>query len=125
MTRTATITVLRQPEEVKRLWRDGAHNRNAGDAWRATFSKAPADHGTEICIEVEGNARGGVIGKAVKKVGRSDSLARARDDLRRFKQLVETGEITRSDAAPEGELVERKLEQRPAQPLESEQRVNI
>jgi hypothetical protein len=41
-----------------------------------------------------------------------------KDDLRRFKQLVETGEIPRSDAAPEGERAERKLKQRPAQPLD-------
>jgi hypothetical protein len=43
-------------------------------------------------------------------------LARAKDDLRRFKQLVETGTIQRSDAAPDGERVERKLRQRPAAP---------
>ena len=40
------------------------------------------------------------------------------DDLRRFKQHVETGVISRSDGAPEGERAERKLKQRPAQPLE-------
>jgi hypothetical protein len=45
-------------------------------------------------------------------------LAKVKDDLRRFKQHVETGEIARSDATPEGELAERKLKQRPAQPLE-------
>jgi hypothetical protein len=40
------------------------------------------------------------------------------DDLRRFKQQVETGEIARSEAVPEGELAERKLKERPAQPVE-------
>jgi hypothetical protein len=40
------------------------------------------------------------------------------DALRRFKARVETGEVPRSDAVPEGELAERKLKQRPAQPLE-------
>jgi hypothetical protein len=44
--------------------------------------------------------------------------AKAMDELRRFKQRVETGVIVRSDGSPEGELAERKLDQRPAQPLE-------
>jgi hypothetical protein len=39
------------------------------------------------------------------------------DDLRRFKQHVETGVIARSDGTPEAEAAERKLKQRPAQPL--------
>ena len=47
-----------------------------------------------------------------------DPHAKAMDDLRRFKQQVETGEIARSEAVPEGELAERKLKERPAQPLE-------
>jgi hypothetical protein len=41
-----------------------------------------------------------------------------KDDLRRFKQQVETGVIPRSEGSPEGESAERKFKQRPAQPLE-------
>jgi hypothetical protein len=44
-----------------------------------------------------------------------------KDDLRRFKQLLETGVIARSDGVPEGELAERKLGQRPAQPLSEDE----
>ena len=51
------------------------------------------------------------------KLTGSHPLARVKDELRRFKQLVETGVIARSEAVPEGELAERKLKQRPAQPL--------
>jgi uncharacterized membrane protein len=53
----------------------------------------------------------------VQKLTGSEPLAKIKDDLRRFKQRVETGEIPRSDGTPEGESVERKLKQRPAQPL--------
>jgi uncharacterized membrane protein len=35
------------------------------------------------------------------------------DDLRRFKQLIETGEVLRSDGSPEGT---GRVKQRPAQP---------
>jgi hypothetical protein len=54
----------------------------------------------------------------VQKLVGTEPLAKVKDDLRRFKAHVETGEIPRSDGAPEGELAERKLKQRPAQPLE-------
>jgi hypothetical protein len=39
------------------------------------------------------------------------------DDLRRFKQIVETGEIVRSDSTPQGHLLANHIKQRPAQPL--------
>ena len=41
-----------------------------------------------------------------------------KDELRRFKQRVETGDIPRSEGTPAGERFVRKLKQRPAQPLE-------
>ncbi|MEA2307329.1 MAG: hypothetical protein QOH43_4609, partial [Solirubrobacteraceae bacterium] len=47
-----------------------------------------------------------------------EPVAKIKDTLRRFKAAVETGEVPRSDGAPEGELAERKLKQRPAQPLD-------
>jgi hypothetical protein len=54
----------------------------------------------------------------VQKLTGSEPLAKVKDDLRRFKQHVETGVISRSDGTPEGELASRKLKQRPAQPLD-------
>jgi hypothetical protein len=48
-------------------------------------------------------------------------LAKVKDELRRFKQRVETGVVPRSDAVPEGELLERKFKQRPAQPLNEDE----
>jgi uncharacterized membrane protein len=59
---------------------------------------------------------GGRLGEIVAKLSGGEPLAKAKDDLRRFKQRVETGEIPRSDGTPAGELAERKLKQRPAQP---------
>src|SRR4051812_44167856 len=105
----ATITVLRPREELERLWRE--HEPVEG----ATFKEAPGDRGTEIYIDVES---GGVL----SKLSGDDPRAKAMDALRRFKALVETGEIPRSDATPEGELAERKLDQRPAQPLAESER---
>ena len=63
----------------------------------------------------------GKLGGIVQKLRGTESRAKVKDDLRRFKQRVETGVIARSDSVPEGELVERKLKQRPAQPLEQDE----
>jgi hypothetical protein len=103
----ATITVLRPREELERLWRE----HDPLDGSPVTFQDAPGDRGTEIHVDVES---GGVL----KKLTGDDPRAKAMDTLRRFKALVETGEVPRSDATPEGELAERKLKQRPAQPLD-------
>jgi uncharacterized membrane protein len=102
----AAITVLGSPEEVQRRWHTQEHVPGAG----VRFATAPGNRGTEIHVEIE---EGGPLAKLLG----SDPLPKVKDELRRFKQLVEAGEIARSDATPEGEAVERKLKQRPAQPL--------
>jgi hypothetical protein len=83
--------VNRPLDEVQRQWRD------AGLDATANFKRAPGDRGTEI------HAPG--------------DEAKLKDALRHFKARLETGEVPRSDATPEGESIERKLDQRPAQPL--------
>jgi uncharacterized membrane protein len=117
--KVATITVLGSREELERLWRELAAERGADV--QVSFAQAPGDRGTEIRVEVPG-APTNPVGQAVKKVSGSDPLAKAKDELRHFKQLFETGVIARSEGTPEGEAVERKLKQRPAQPLEQSER---
>jgi uncharacterized membrane protein len=115
----AAITINRPREMVERLWRTSEYRPEyieASDA-AVTFADAPGDRGTEIHVDLESAASGGKLGALPRKLMRGPSRAKAMDDLRRFKQLVETGVIARSDATPEGELAERKLKQRPAQPL--------
>jgi uncharacterized membrane protein len=119
MTSTAAITVLRPREELERLWRSSEYRPQyiSGTEAAVTFSAAPGDRGTEIRVHLETDARGGKLGKFVTKLAGTEPLAKVKDDLRRFKQHVETGEVPRSDGTPEGELAERKLKQRPAQPM--------
>jgi hypothetical protein len=56
------------------------------------------------------------LGGAVLKLTGRHLATQLSDDLRRFKQLVETGEITRSDSTPDGHLLGEHLRQRAAQP---------
>jgi hypothetical protein len=119
MSGRAAITVLRSREEVERLWRDPELHPKHADAGGASveFVAAPGDRGTEIHVQLPGQGPTGKLADAIRTVTGGTSLARVKDDLRRFKQRVETGVIARSEAVPDGELVERKFKQRPAQPL--------
>jgi hypothetical protein len=121
MSSKASITVLGAPDDIERLWHtDGYKPEYASSADAVvTFTKAPGDRGTEIHVDLDPESpKGGRIGELVQKVVSTQPRAKVLDDLRRFKQLVETGEITRSEAAPEGESAERKLKRRPGQPLD-------
>jgi uncharacterized membrane protein len=116
MSQKAAITVNRPRGEAERLWR-GSNNLEGIDA-SVSFRDAPGDRGTEVHVVVHESPPAGKLGETVQKLRASDPLAKAKDELRRFKQQLETGVIARSDSTPEGELLERKSEQRPAQPLE-------
>ncbi|HEX2104283.1 MAG TPA: hypothetical protein VHF51_11580 [Solirubrobacteraceae bacterium] len=114
----AAVTVHRARDEVQRLWESPEYRSRHIDDLGAevTFKDAPGDRGTEIHVAMD-TSNGG-LGGVLHKLTGSERLAKVKDDLRRFKQRVETGVIPRSDGSPEGELAERKLKQRPAQPLD-------
>ena len=116
----AAVTVYRPRNEVERLWRESEYRPEYVESADAavSFKDAPGDRGTEIHVSLDESARGGRLGEIVGKLTGSDPLAKVKDDLRRFKAHVETGEVPRSDGTPEGESAERKLKQRPAQPLD-------
>ena len=124
MTSHASITVLKPREELERLWQDASLRDGLDDdtVENVSFVAAPGDRGTEIHVQVRRTPRAGIVGEAAQKLTGRDPLATMKDQLRRFKQLVETGEITRSEAVPEGERLKGKLKQRPAQPLSGPER---
>jgi hypothetical protein len=127
MNQHAAITLLPPPDEVQRLWQDPKLHPGYLDdiGARVRFAPAPGDRGTEIHVTIDGGTPGGKVGEVVDKVRGAMPRAKAMDELRRFKQRVETGVIVRSDGTPEGELAERKLDQRPAQPLEERELAEV
>jgi uncharacterized membrane protein len=80
----------------------------------AVLAEAPGDQGVELHVDLEWS-EGGAVGSALRKLTGTDAEQQARDDLRRFKQVVETGEIVRSQGTPEGHAATRHLTQQPAQ----------
>jgi hypothetical protein len=123
MSSKASVTVLGSPEEVRQGWQEDDLRPDYIESHDAavTFKAAPGDRGTEIHVDLEQTAPGGKLGEMLMKLTGKEPLAKVKDDLRRFKAQFETGEIPRSDGVPEGELAERKLKQRPAQPLKEDE----
>ena len=74
---------------------DGAEIRNTGTV---KFRNAAGGRGTEVELEMEFQPPGGVIGEKVAKLLEVIPKTQLKNDLRRFKQLMEIGEIVVSDA---------------------------
>jgi uncharacterized membrane protein len=122
----AAITVHTPRDEVVRFWSEFEHDpaalRNLTADGRVRFAPAPGEQGTEIHVELDGKLDDGGPGELLARALGAGPTERVKDDLRRFKQAVETGEVVRSEGSPEGANPLRQLKQRPAQPLPEESR---
>ena len=94
-------------------WRsvEGSEVQNSGIV---RFQPAPGGRGTEIQVELQYNPPGGRLGGMIAKLFGEAPEQQIEEDLRRFKQLMETGVIVESDASIQG----RHLAQQPAHPPE-------
>src|SRR5918994_5720411 len=61
------------------------------------FEHAPGARGTELHVELQYNPPAGVLGVTIARLFGDDPEQQIREDLRRFKQLLETGELALSD----------------------------
>jgi uncharacterized membrane protein len=118
------ITINCPLAQVYRYWRDFENvprflshikseitgdRENEAIAWRSIagsdiqhdgsvrFEHAPGARGTEVHIALQYHPRGGAFGQAMARLFGNDPEQQIRHDLRRFKQLIETGEIPISD----------------------------
>jgi uncharacterized membrane protein len=96
-------------------WRsvEGSTVPNSGTV---TFTPAPAGHGTEIRVELDYELPAGRLGALVAKLFGEEPEQQVRDDLRRAKQVLETGDVVRSDGSPDGTKARRQAAQHRAQP---------
>ena len=95
------------------LWRSlpGSDVPNGG---LVSFTDAPGDRGTEVHVDIRYDPPGGTTVATIAKWLGSDPAQQVRDDLRRFKQVMETGEVVLSEGSLEG-TGEGMLKERPAQ----------
>jgi uncharacterized membrane protein len=115
-----SVSIDRPREEVTAAWADEGELRGKLESKGAsvTFAEAPGDRGTELVVEFEDAPPAGDLGAAAQKLTGRDLPTQLADDLRRFKQRVETGNVVVSESTPQGHRLGDHLRQRPAQPVE-------
>jgi uncharacterized membrane protein len=91
-------------DEPNRLlaWRsaEGSEIPNAGSV---RFETAPGDQGTEVTVSLEYDPPGGKLGALIAKLSGDEAGQQVADTLRRFKALMEAGEIPTIEGQSVGE----------------------
>jgi len=75
------------------------------------FDDAPPERGTYVRFLMSYDPPGGAIGRGIAKLLQREPTIEARRDLRRFKQLMETGEVS-TNASPSARKSENPTEAR-------------
>jgi uncharacterized membrane protein len=108
--------IVEETAAEKIVWRSTG-DPDVPNAGTVRFVPAPDGVSTEVHVVLVYDIPGGAIGKAVAKYFGEEPHQQLDDDLRRLKQVLETGEVVRSDGAPWGKRARKEFPQRPAQPL--------
>jgi uncharacterized membrane protein len=105
-------------------WRaiDSALVRSEGEV---RFTPAPTERDTEVHVRMRYSMPAGKVGEAVARYFGEDPRQTLGDELRRFKQVAETGEVVRSEGAPGGKRARREFPQHPARPLSREELAEV
>jgi uncharacterized membrane protein len=116
MNASSAITINRsEPEIASQLGQ--ADPLLSDEEVQIAYAPAPGGRGTEVRVRLEKRVPGGVVGQKVAAIVGTDPQRELDDALRRFKQLVETGEVVRSDGSPDGTDAQQQRSQRPAAPV--------
>jgi uncharacterized membrane protein len=108
--------IVEETSGEKIVWRS-IGDADVPNAGTVRFVPAPDGVSTEVHVVLVYDIPGGAVGKAVAKYFGEEPHQQLDDDLRRLKQVLETGEVVRSDGAPWGKRARKEFPQRPAQPL--------
>lgn len=81
------------------------------------FAPAANGDGTEVRVKLDLRMPAGGLGKAAAALFGESPGQQVNDDLRRFKQILETGQVLRADGSPEGTSSMRQLRQQSARPV--------
>jgi hypothetical protein len=107
----AAVTIRRDESEIRARLREADPPLSTDDV-TVTFAPAPGARGTEVRAVLEKGKSG-----PLSKLAGTDSERQLSDAMRRFKQLMETGEVVRSEGSPEGTSAPRTRKQRTAEPV--------
>jgi len=84
--------IAREVENELIAWRS-VEGSDIDTEGRVTFEDAPGERGTRVGLIIAYDPPAGAAGKAVAKLLQREPAIQARRDLKRFKMLMETGEI--------------------------------
>lgn len=88
-------SIAREIEDELIAWRSTPESEIETEG-RVTFEDAPGERGTRVGLIIAYKPRGGLAGKWLARLARQSPELQARHDLKRFKMLMETGEIATS-----------------------------
>lgn len=95
----AEISDDRPNERIAWCSLPGADVENSGEV---SFEKAPGNRGTVVKVTMEYKPPGGRVGAAIARLFGEEPREQLKDDLRFFKQLMETGVISTTRGQPAG-----------------------
>jgi len=87
--------IVREIEGELIAWRS-VQGSDIDTEGRVTFTDAPGERGTRVSLIIAYRPPAGEVGRAVAKLFLREPETQARHDLKRFKMLMETGEIATS-----------------------------
>ncbi len=94
--------IINEKPDTLIAWRsrEGAQVPNAGSV---RFEAAPGDEGTEVTVALEYDPPGGKLAALLAKLSGEEAGQQVGETLRRFKALMEAGEIPTTEGQPVGE----------------------
>lgn len=100
----AEITADSPNERIE--WRSLEHAdiKNEGTV---RFRPAPGDRGTEVFVDLKYDAPAGQLGAGIAMLFGEEPSQQVQDDLHAFKQVMETGEVVRSEGTLRGRYVQQ------------------
>ena len=105
------ITEVVPGREISWQSDDSSDIANSG---KVSFADAPAKRGTYVTLVVAYQPPGGAVGRALAWLFRREPAIQARRNLRRFKQLMETGEVITTEGQSAGRSTSTSIPYDPA-----------
>jgi uncharacterized membrane protein len=105
------ITTISEDRPGETIAWDSEPESQIETSGRVEFMDAAPGRGTMVRLTMRYTPPGGMAGRGIAKLLQREPDIQARRDLRRFKQLLETGEVT-TNASPSGRSDESPTESR-------------